>query len=778
MAVLLVNVAREPGPRPAKVMAAEQDANLVKNGGFEEGGDPVPAQWNLEEATSRKGSVSLTSSGVHSGRFALKLVPNRQNGGDQPLGLSQGVPAAALHGRRISVSAWMSAEGGAVAVVGLFGLHKNGQSGAGVQLRATERGMVRSEDSFEVDRDSDILILYCVVVGTQGAAIFDDIVVTMQAPAVGGAGPGPADSTPLAAAIVVDAGEAIRTIPRTLYGASISWYWNGNGIWDGNIGSLNPEVARLSQELNISLLRFPGSDFYHWKDGVGPRGSRRETAHDPDGDRSVPNFGTDEVLAFAERIGADVLLTVNASTGTAEDAAAWVRYVNDRPGARRVEYWEVGNEPYINDGSKVSKVSTIPPAVYADRFLRFARLMREADPTIKIGAVGGENYGRYQVISYPNWNKEVLATVAKELDFLAVHNAYAPVLDADSAPDLRTVYAAMLAAPVLMAQNLATLSRQIDSLVPDRSSQVKIAVTEWGPLFSGEPRSRYVDHVKTLGSALYAASAMKAFLESPRTEIANLFTLVDIGFMGWIGVRGGQFVPKAPYLALQMYTRHFGSILLRSSTTSPTYDSAPLVMVEAVRGVPYLDVVASRSEDGGTLHLIAINKNFDRPIRTSIRLLSFEPEKNGIAWTLNGTGIDANTGTELPFPEVMKWARQAEAESNPRLYLGKPDEVRIVSTGLDNVAGNFEYTFPPHSVTSLELRTADARLSRSPGQSTGVGRSKRPASPRQGAQPLNPWVVTGVETCMRSTDGMGRWITGATPGGGRTPAGLAGWDAP
>ncbi|MEK7994191.1 MAG: alpha-L-arabinofuranosidase C-terminal domain-containing protein, partial [Planctomycetota bacterium] len=290
--------------------------------------------------------------------------------------------------------------------------------------------------------------------------------------------------------------------------------------------------------------------------------------------------------------------------------------------------------------------------------------------------------------------------------------------------------AAMLAAPVLIAQNLADLSRQIDSLAPDRGAQIKIAVTEWGPLFSGEPGHRFVDHVKTVGSALLAASAMKAFLESPRTEVACLFTLVDNAFLGWIGLRQGKFLPKAPYLALQMYTRHFGSTLVRSSATSPTYDSAPVGVVEGVRGVPYLDVVASRSDDGRTLYLMAINRNFDRPIRTSIELQSFIPSKDGIAWTLTGTGIDANTGTELPFPEVMKWARQAEGESAARFYQGKPEEVQIVSAALGGVAPTFEYTFPPHSVTSLELAAAGATLSRLPARSKGADRSKGPTSPR------------------------------------------------
>jgi hypothetical protein len=50
-------------------------------------------------------------------------------------------------------------------------------------------------------------------------------------------------------------------------------------------------------------------------------------------------------------------------------------------------------------------------------------------------------------------------------------NAYAPMLFNDQGYDVRTVYAAMLAAPLLIAENLEVVSRQIDELVPQRASR-------------------------------------------------------------------------------------------------------------------------------------------------------------------------------------------------------------------------------------------------------------------------------------------------------------------
>ena len=75
----------------------------------------------------------------------------------------------------------------------------------------------------------------------------------------------------------------------------------------------------------------------------------------------------------------------------------------------------------------------------------------------------------------------------------------------------------MLAAPVLIAANLAAVSKQIEECVPGDAAKIRIAVTEWGPAFAFDPHSRYADHCKTLGSAMFAASTLKAFIESPRT---------------------------------------------------------------------------------------------------------------------------------------------------------------------------------------------------------------------------------------------------------------------
>lgn len=81
----------------------------------------------------------------------------------------------------------------------------------------------------------------------------------------------------------------------------------------------------------------------------------------------------------------------------------------------------------------------------------------------------------------------------------------------------------------------------------------------------------------------------------------------------------------------------------------------------------------------------------------------FKPAPFGTAWTLDGRGIDAHTGTtHLEIPGV-RWARQAEDEQHRRFSKGNPEEVTLSSARFEAASERFTYRFPPHSVTSLVL---------------------------------------------------------------------------
>jgi len=702
--------------------------NLLANPGFEDAVGGLPAGWNLNEKLSAKGQASVIERGAHAGQRALRLQPTDRNTDDLlAFNVGQGFPVDPIRGRTLRVSAWMAAEGSATAILGAYSVDKQGAIIAQVSLTKTSvpPGFASEAGMLEIPADprAFLLVVTCAVRGTSGAALFDDVLVEPadnSAPAGAARPAAEAGAAPAAleATVSVNAKRTLRTIPRTLYGQNIEWPNGGSMVWDFRTKALNPDIIRLTRELGTTLLRFPGgsfADFYHWRDGVGPQEAR--PAREPmTGRGKSPNFfGTDEARDFAEKVGAELMFIVNAHTGTPQEAAEWVRYVSTSgKGGARVPFWEIGNEFYIKNDDPSN--AAIPPEEYVRRFKEFVAAMKQADPSIRILAIGAENFGLYTSSAFPGWNRTVLEKAGSEMDYLALHNAYQPTVFDDGGADVRTVYAAMLASPILIKKNLDVVSKQIETYGGGRAAQIKIAITEWSPIFHIDPKNKWVDHVKTLGSGLFVASTMKAFLESPRVEIANAFKLAEPGFQGWIQSRyediltrpaqDGQFAPTAPYLALEMFTRHFGATLLEANSISPTYDSIAVGMANKVSGVPYLEVVASQSADGKILYLLAINKHFDKPIRAKIALEGFKPSGGGTSWTLNGTGIDANTGTRLPGG--VPWGKQLEAQPNPRFSKGGPEEVTLSSQPLQGAAAAFEYSFPAHSVTSLEIHGAAA----------------------------------------------------------------------
>jgi len=330
--------------------------------------------------------------------------------------------------------------------------------------------------------------------------------------------------------------------------------------------------------------------------------------------------------------------------------------------------------------------------------VEYATAMRTVDPSIKIGADIEYNFAASAFRYFPNWAQVVLEKAAKHIDFVSVHNALSPGLSVVGGWDVRTVYAAFLSSPTLIKRALASLGNLIETAAGDKDGRIRIGVTEYGPLFETDPGSRFIDHVKTLGSALFVASVMKVLIEDPRVDIACAFKLLDASTQGWIGNRDRTYIPKAPYFALQMFTNHFGPLLISTNTRSPEYNTRTVGWAEAVQGVPYLDVVASLSDDQRTVYIIGVNKHFDRSIQASIHISSFYPEGSGTAWTLWGTAIDANTGTE-----GGDIAPQAVADPGGRFDQGGPDEISVNQSSISVSGSQFSYEFPARSVTALVI---------------------------------------------------------------------------
>ena len=116
-------------------------------------------------------------------------------------------------------------------------------------------------------------------------------------------------------------------------------------------------------------MRYPGGTIanrFRWQRAIGPREERGCQTHGSvgSGEPLESNFGPDEHARFAASVGAETTLVVNFATGTPQEAADWVEYMNapvgtnpgggtawaavrarnGRPAPYNVRWWEVGNE--------------------------------------------------------------------------------------------------------------------------------------------------------------------------------------------------------------------------------------------------------------------------------------------------------------------------------------------------------------------------------------------------------------------------------------------------
>jgi alpha-N-arabinofuranosidase len=371
---------------------------------------------------------------------------------------------------------------------------------------------------------------------------------------------------------------------------------------DGVRADVHARVAALRP----SFIRWPGGNVaqdYHWEWGVGPRDARPVWANLSWRNEPEPSdVGTHEFITFSRGVGAEPTLTVNVEGrgATAEDAAAWVEYVNgpatSRQGARRaghghappyrVRYWEIGNEIWGDWVRGHSDAET-----YARNYRRYHGAMRAVDSTIRFIAVGDNDM---------QWNRTVLSRAGSLVDYLAIHHYYGH----DSAQrDTRN----LMARPLHYERFYRDVERLARELVPGRT--IRLAINEWGLAL---PESRQY----SMESALHGARLMNVFERSaPFVEMTAVSDLVN-GWPGGIIQAGRHGVFVSPlYHANVMWATNLGRERLRTQVTSPTFDSG-----QEGRGVPYLDAVASRTADGGRIFLKLVNTHPTQALETTVEI--------------------------------------------------------------------------------------------------------------------------------------------------------------
>src|SRR5216684_3581446 len=122
-------------------------------------------------------------------------------------------------------------------------------------------------------------------------------------------------------------GNFAEHLGRCIYGGL---YEEGSKLSDAD--GFRKDVMEAIKGLGVTMLRWPGGNFvsgYNWKDGIGPKQLRPVRPEGAWGSLEPNTFGTDEFLKYAERVGVEPYICINAGLGAVEDARQWVEYVNE-----------------------------------------------------------------------------------------------------------------------------------------------------------------------------------------------------------------------------------------------------------------------------------------------------------------------------------------------------------------------------------------------------------------------------------------------------------------
>lgn len=427
---------------------------------------------------------------------------------------------------------------------------------------------------------------------------------------------------------------------------------------------LDPDAVAMAKALETPLVRFGGNftSGYHWENGIGARDKRVSMRNLAWGIPEYNTFGTDEFLQFCRLIGAQPQVALNLGSGSPEEAAGWVKYIDEHWSRHSGLLWELGNELWGNWNLGYPTLDQL-----AARTLSFSRAIRAVDPEARLIATG-EDPDAFQ-----QWNAAQLGNPANTFNYLSAHFV---VTNTDvQLPHASTDFidAAAFALPIELGRRLEEEQRQIDSF-PAFANQAHVAFTEW--LFIGHRAG--TPNFTNMGGAVDTAGFLNMLMRH-----AAIVPVSDMtGIMEFAGIwkKRGQVYAAPGYWALRMYSTAHASRPVAVETQSGSYSVEHGVgRLPNIAHVPYLDVFAALNDSGDRLTLFCVNRSLDTDIPAEIRIEGFTADGRAEVETLRGDTIDdANDEDE-------------------------PDRVVPVRTDEGFRDGALRHVFPHESVAVLTL---------------------------------------------------------------------------
>jgi alpha-N-arabinofuranosidase len=389
------------------------------------------------------------------------------------------------------------------------------------------------------------------------------------------------------------------------------------------------------------------------------------------------SFGTHDFLDMCELLGAEPYVSGNVGSGTVQELADWVQYVNfdknspmsklreqnGRTKPWKVRFWGLGNEAWGCGGN-------MRPEYYADLYRKFSTFMNAGWANGQLFRIAsGSNSSDY------NWTEVLMKNIPiNMLQGLGLHHY--SVIDWNKKSSAtgfsEQEYFVTMKRAMFMDELITKHAAIMDKYDPGK--KVALVVDEWGGWYDVEPGTNpgFLFQQNTMRDAMIAGVTLNIFNNhSDRVRMANLAQTINV-LQAVILTNEEKMILTPTYHVMEMYNVHQDAMLLPVTIKSNDYtignESLPAVSVSASKDKSGLTHVSLVNIDAHNVQEITIDIHGGKYSSVSGRILT------------SGKIQDCNT---FQNPEKIK----------PGVF-----------NGADLKGNTLKVKLPPFSVVVLELK--------------------------------------------------------------------------
>ncbi len=414
---------------------------------------------------------------------------------------------------------------------------------------------------------------------------------------------------------LINPNQKIAKISKDIYGTFSEHL--GRCIYEGvyvgedspipNVNGMRKDVVGALKDMGVPVLRWPGgcfADEYHWKDGIGPKESRKKMINTHWGGVVEDNsFGTHEFFELCEQLGCDAYVNGNLGSGTVQEMSEWIEYMtfdglspmselrkqNGREKPWNLKYFGIGNESWGCGGEMM-------PHFYADQYRRYQVYVRNYDWSKPI----------YRIACGPNafdftWTDEVMHYAGNKMNGLSLHYYTVPGPDWGhkgsatrfTVDEYYTTVKKAYKMEELITRHTEVMNRH------DPEKRVDLIVDEWGTWYDVEEGTNpgFLYQQSTMRDAIVAGLTLNIFNKhADRVRMANIAQTVNV-LQSVILTDGEEMLLTPTYHIFKMFKDHAENTLLGSFITTDYLEDA--------KKTPILTESASIKADGSIVSTVS-----------------------------------------------------------------------------------------------------------------------------------------------------------------------------